>query len=223
MPCCHDQHCHAARDRLATAAWRRVLWIALVVNAVMFAAEVTAGIAAGSASLQADALDFFADAANYAISLAVAERALAWRARAALLKGMTLIALGLWVAGTTAVHAYLGTFPHAYVMGVVGLLALFSNGAIAVMLYRYRDGDSNMRSVWICSRNDAIGNLTVLSAAAGVFGTGTGWPDIIVAAIMAALVLWGGCQIIRHALSELGTGRFAIFSGLGGPAVWGVK
>jgi Co/Zn/Cd efflux system component len=212
MPCCHDETCHTARDRLAAAAWRRVLWIALVVNAAMFAAEVAAGIAAGSASLQADALDFFADAANYAISLAVAGMALAWRARAALLKGSTLIALGLWVAGTTAVHAYLGTVPHADVMSVVGLLALLSNGAVAAMLYRYREGDSNMRSVWICSRNDAIGNVAVLSAAAGVFGTGTGWPDIMVAAIMAALALWGGCQIVRHALSELDVGAFGAFS-----------
>jgi len=211
MPCCHDEHCHTVHEPLATAAWRRVLWIALVVNAVMFAAEIAAGIAAGSASLQADALDFFADAANYAISLAVAGMALTWRARAALLKGITLIALGLWVACTTAIHAYLGTLPHADIMGVVGLLALFSNGAVAAMLYRYREGDSNMRSVWICSRNDAIGNVAVLSAAAGVFGTGTGWPDIIVATIMAALALWGGCQIVRHALSELNIGPFGVF------------
>jgi Co/Zn/Cd efflux system component len=212
MPCCHDDNCHAARDNPSTAAWRRVLWIALVVNAAMFAAEVAAGIAAGSASLQADALDFFADAANYAISLAVAGMALAWRARAALLKGITLVALGLWVAGTTGLHAYLGSVPHADVMSVVGLLALLSNGAVAAMLYRYRGGDANMRSVWICSRNDAIGNVAVLSAAAGVFGTGTGWPDIMVATIMAALALWGGCQIVRHALSELDVGPFGALS-----------
>jgi Co/Zn/Cd efflux system component len=134
MPCCDDAHCHAAPGTLNTPDWRRALWIALAVNTGMFATEVIAGIAAGSASLQADALDFLGDAANYAVSLAVASMGLAWRARAALLKGVTLTALGLWVAGTTAFHAWVGTLPHAEVMGVVGLLALISNGAVAVML-----------------------------------------------------------------------------------------
>lgn len=211
MACCHDAQCRASPDRLNTPEWRRALWIALAVNAVMFATEVVAGLAAGSASLQADAVDFLGDAANYAVSLGVAGMGVAWRARAAFLKGVSLAALGLWVAGTTVLHAWLGTLPRAEVMGVVGLLALFSNGAVAVMLYRYRAGDANMRSVWICSRNDALGNLAVLLAAGGVFGTGTGWPDIAVAAIMAALALWGGWQIVRHALSELSIGRFGVF------------
>jgi Co/Zn/Cd efflux system component len=145
------------------------------------------------------------------VSLGVAGMGLTWRARAAFLKGMCLATLGLWVAATTALHAWLGTLPRAEVMGVVGLLALFSNGAVAVMLYRYRAGDANMRSVWICSRNDALGNFAVLLAAAGVFGTGTGWPDIVVAAIMAALALWGGWQIVRHALSDLRVGQFGAF------------
>jgi Co/Zn/Cd efflux system component len=161
----------------------------------------------GSAALQADALDFLGDAANYAISLGVTGLALAWRARAAALKGVTLFALGLWVLGTTAVHAYSGTLPRAEVMGVVGLIALLANGGVALMLYRFSGGDANMRSVWICSRNDAIGNLAVLLAAAGVFGSGTGWPDVIVAAIMAALGLSGGWQIIRQALAELRSER----------------
>jgi Co/Zn/Cd efflux system component len=169
----------------------------------MFLAEIGSGIAAGSASLQADALDFLGDTANYAISLGVAGMVLVWRARAALLKGITLLALALWVIGITAFQAWSGTLPNAEVMGVVGIFALVSNAAVAIMLFRYRAGDANMRSVWICSRNDAIGNLAVLAAAAGVFGTGTGWPDIIVAAIMAALGISGGVQIIRHAMSEL--------------------
>jgi Co/Zn/Cd efflux system component len=179
------------------------LWIALAVNGVMFLAEIGSGIAAGSASLQADALDFLGDTANYAISLGVAGMVLVWRARATLLKGITLLALALWVIGITAFQAWSGTLPKAEVMGVVGMLALVSNGAVAAMLFRYRAGDANMRSVWICSRNDVIGNLAVLLAAAGVFGTGTGWPDIIVAAIMAALGISGSVQIIRHAMSEL--------------------
>jgi Co/Zn/Cd efflux system component len=202
--CCHDHHCAETRT-LNSPSWRRALWIALAVNAGMFLAEIIAGVAAGSASLQADALDFLGDSANYAISLGVAGMALTWRARAALLKGGSLAVLGLWVIGSTAWHAYMGTLPSAEVMGVVGLLALLSNAGVALMLYRFRSGDANMRSVWICSRNDAIGNLAVLLAAAGVFGTGTGWPDIIVATIMAALGISGGWQIVRQARSELGS------------------
>jgi Co/Zn/Cd efflux system component len=201
--CCNDHRCSSQARPLDSPAWRRALWIALAVNAGMFLAEIVAGVAAGSASLQADALDFLGDAANYAISLSVAGMALAWRARAALLKGASLGLLGLWVIGSTAWHAYLGTLPSAHVMGVLGLLALLSNAGVALMLYRFRGGDANMRSVWICSRNDAIGNVAVLLAALGVFGTGTGWPDLIVASIMAALGISGGMQIVRQASREL--------------------
>ena len=202
--CCHDDAC-AANGSIAlnSPAWRRVLWIALLVNGGMFAAEIAAGVAAGSASLQADALDFLGDAANYAISLGVAGMVLAWRARAALVKGWSLFLLGLWVIGATAWHAYAGTLPRAEVMGIIGLVAFLANVSVAFLLYRYRAGDANMRSVWICSRNDAIGNVAVLAAAAGVFGTGTGWPDVIVAAVMATLSVSGGWQIVRHARSEL--------------------
>ena len=200
--CCNDHHCPDSRP-LDSPAWRRALWIALAVNAGMFLAEIVAGAAAGSASLQADALDFLGDAANYAISLSVAGMALAWRARAALLKGASLGVLGLWVLASTGWHAYAGTLPQAEVMGVVGVLALLANAGVALMLYRYRGGDANMRSVWICSRNDAIGNVAVLLAAAGVFGTGTGWPDLAVATIMAALGISGGWQIVRQAWAEL--------------------
>ena len=206
--CCHDHQCSSESSTnrtiaLNSPAWRRALWIALAVNASMFAAEIVAGVASGSASLQADALDFLGDAANYTISLGVAGMALAWRARAALLKGWSLLALGLWVIATTGWHAYMGTLPRAEVMGVVGVLALLANAGVALMLYRYRSGDANMRSVWICSRNDAIGNVAVLLAAAGVFGTGTGWPDFVVASIMAGLGISGGWQIVRQASAEL--------------------
>jgi Co/Zn/Cd efflux system component len=201
--CCNDISCSPGGPAPNSSVWRRVLWIALAVNGVMFLTEIGSGIAAGSASLQADALDFLGDSANYAISLGVAGMVLVWRARAALFKGITLLVLALWVIGITACQAWSGSLPKAEVMGIVGILALVSNAAVAVLLFRYRAGDANMRSVWICSRNDAIGNLAVLLAAAGVFGTGTGWPDIIVAAIMAALGISGGVQIIHHALSEL--------------------
>ena len=201
--CCHDDHCSAPKPGGADPRWRRALWIALAVNAGMFALEIAAGVAAGSASLQADALDFLGDAANYAISLGVAGMALAWRARAALLKGLSLAVLAAWVIATTVWHAIAGTLPSAETMGAVGVLALVANAGVALMLYRYRGGDANMRSVWICSRNDAIGNAAVVLAAAGVFGTGTAWPDLVVAAIMAALGISGGWQIVRQAAAEL--------------------
>jgi Co/Zn/Cd efflux system component len=205
MACCHDDHC-ATDAPPNSLGWRRALWIALIINAGFFVAEILAGVAAGSAALQADALDFFGDATNYAISLGVAGMALTWRARAAIAKGGTLIVFALWVLGGTVWHAVHGTLPQAEVMGIIGFAALIANGGVALMLYRFRGGDANMRSVWICSRNDAIGNLAVLLAAMSVFGTGTGWPDIIVAAIMGGLGLWGGWQIVRQARRELRTG-----------------
>jgi Co/Zn/Cd efflux system component len=201
--CCHHDHCSAPEPGGADPGWRRALWIALGVNAGMFLMEIAAGVAAGSASLQADALDFLGDAANYAISLGVAGMALAWRTRAALAKGLSLAVLAVWVLGGTVWHALAGTLPSAGTMGVVGVLALAANAGVALMLYRWRGGDANMRSVWICSRNDAIGNVAVVLAALGVFGTGTGWPDIIVASVMAALGLSGGWQIVRQAVAEL--------------------
>lgn len=207
--CCHNDHCsqETSAKSLNSPAWRRALWVALIVNGAMFGGEIIAGVASGSASLQADALDFLGDAANYAISLGVAGLGLSWRARAALLKGWGLLLLGLWVIGSTAWHGYFGTLPKAEVMGIVGLLALVANASVALMLYRFRTGDSNMRSVWICSRNDAVGNIAVMAAAAGVFGTGTGWPDVIVAATMASLSISGGWQIVRQAQGELRSSR----------------
>ena len=183
--------------------WRRALWIALIINAGMFGVEIVAGVTAGSASLKADSLDFLGDAANYAISLSVAGLALRWRARAALAKGMSLLLLGVWVIASTAWMAAKGTLPTAETMGVIGVLALFANLICAVMLWRHREGDANRRSVWICSRNDAIGNIAVVAAALGVFGTGTAWPDIAVAAVLAGLGVSGGWQIIRQAWLEL--------------------
>ncbi len=204
MACCHDSVCsaHAPSGALNSPRWRRALWIALIVNAAFFVGEIAAGAAAGSVALQADALDFFGDAANYAISLGVAGMALSWRSRTALLKGATMIGFALWVLASMAWHAFHGTLPRAEVMGVVGIAAMVANAGVALMLYRFRTGDANMRSVWICSRNDAIGNLAVIFAAMGVFGTGTGWPDVIVGAIMGGLGLWGGWQIVSHARAE---------------------
>ena len=196
--CCGPKH--SPHD---SPAWRRALWIALGVNAAMFALEIGAGLAADSRSLQADALDFFGDAANYAISLGVAGLSLAWRARSALLKGATIMAFGLYILVSAVWAAFGEASPEPEVMGAVGLLALVANAGVALMLFRFRKGDSNMRSVWICSRNDAIGNLAVIAAALGVLGTGTAWPDLVVASLMAALALSGGFQILRQARGEL--------------------
>ncbi|WP_409560225.1 cation transporter [Hyphomicrobium sp. MC8b] len=169
----------------------------------MFALEIAAGVSAQSAALKADALDFLGDSANYAISLGVAGLALQWRARAALLKGVSLLVLGLWVLGSTVWMAVAGTLPAAETMGVIGALALIANLTCAVMLWKHREGDANRRSVWICSRNDAVGNIAVVAAALGVFGTGTAWPDIVVATILAGLGVSGGWQIVSQAYSEL--------------------
>jgi Co/Zn/Cd efflux system component len=183
--------------------YRRVLWCVLAINALMFVVEVGAGLAAGSASLQADALDFLGDAANYGISLLVVGLALHYRASAALAKGGTMGAFGLWIVGAIVWHAAHGTLPSAFTMGTVGLMALVANAASFGLLWSYRAGDANMRSSWICTRNDVLGNLAVLCAALGVFGTGTGWPDIVVAAIMAALALQGAASVVKQALIEL--------------------
>jgi Co/Zn/Cd efflux system component len=199
------QHCcsHETKSGSIDPQWRRALWIALVINAGMFLVEMVAGAAADSRALYADALDFFSDAANYAISLGVAGLALVWRARAALFKGATLLVLGLWVIIACLWAIRVGSMPEALPMGAVGILALAANVFVALMLYRFRTGDANMQSVWICSRNDAIGNIAVVAAAIGVFGTGTAWPDLAVATIMAALGISGGWSILRLARAEL--------------------
>jgi Co/Zn/Cd efflux system component len=199
----HCDHCHSADPHRNDAGYRRVLWAVLVINAAMFAVEIGAGVAAGSAALQADALDFLGDSANYAISLFVVGMALRYRATAALLKGASMGLFGLWVIGTAAWHAVNGTLPGALTMGVIGFAGLVANTASFALLWAYRAGDANMRSAWICTRNDMLGNLAVLAAALGVFGTGAGWPDVIVATIMASLALQGSVSVLRQSLGEL--------------------
>ncbi len=196
-------HCCAPSTPPRDDRYRRIIIAALVINAGMFAVEVVAGLAAASVALQADALDFLSDAANYAISLLVLGMALKWRARAALLKGWSLGVLGLVVFASTVGNVLAGTVPEAGVMGLVGTLALIANVGVAAMLFAYRTGDSNMRSVWLCSRNDAIANVGVLLAALGVFGTATGWPDVIVASVIVGLSVSAAVQIIRQANAEL--------------------
>lgn len=203
--CCeHDAPAPAQIANLPR--YRRVLWIALLVNAAMFAVEIAGGLASGSVSLLADAIDFAGDALNYGVSLAVLTAALVWRARMALFKAASMIGFGLYVLLRALWSLWGGALPDPATMGLVAALALASNVGVAWMLYAFREGDANMRSVWLCSRNDAIGNLAVMSAALGVFGTGTAWPDLGVAALMAVLALQGGWQVGRQARAELGAG-----------------
>lgn len=211
MPCCHDatDGCHAGgggtsgRPDAASPRWRRALWVALAVNAAMFVVEIGAGLRSGSVSLLADAVDFFGDAANYGVSLAVLGLGLAWRARAAWVKGATMGAFGVGVLAHAAWNLVAGTVPEPVTMGAVGALALAANVGVAALLWAFRDGDANMRSVWLCSRNDAIGNVAVMAAALGVFGTGRAWPDLVVAVVMATLALTAARSVMRQARAEL--------------------
>ncbi len=186
-------------------AFRKALWVALVINLAMFGVEIVSGLRSGSVSLLADAIDFAGDAANYGISLVVLSMGLVWRARAALLKGVTMMTFGLFVLARAGWSLHAGVLPEPMTMGVIGALALLANVAVALMLYAFREGDSNMRSVWLCSRNDALGNIAVMAAAAGVFGTGSAWPDLGVALVMAGLALSAGYSVIRQARQELRT------------------
>lgn len=200
MSCCDHHDCCIAKT---DSHYRVVLLAALAVNLTMFGVELAASITAGSVSLRADALDFLADTANYAVALAVVGLTLQWRARAALLKGGVMGLFGLWVAASTIHHALTGTVPHAAVMGGIGLLALTANLAVAGLLYRYRTADSQAMSVWLCTRNDCIANLAVMAAGAGVWLSETTWPDILVAAAIAWLGLASAVRVIRQARHEL--------------------
>jgi Co/Zn/Cd efflux system component len=213
--CCKHHHEGVGGDPLRQAVYRRALWWVLAINATMFGVEIGAGIVAGSAALQADALDFLGDAGNYVISLFVVGMALRYRAAAALAKGATMALFGIWVLGITTWHAYNGTLPNAFTMGEVGFTALVANAASFWLLWQHRAGDANMRSAWICTRNDVLGNLAVLLAALGVFGTSAGWPDILVAMVMAVLALQGASTVIRHAKTELQSNGQRMISGAG--------
>jgi Co/Zn/Cd efflux system component len=202
----HDHHDHdhfGAAGESAPPGYSRVLWIALVVNAAMFAVEIASGLEAGSVSLLADAIDFFGDAANYALTLAVLNMGPLWRGRAALLKAGSMLGFGILVLGRALWSAHLGLTPEPVVMGLVGVLALAANLGVAALLYAFREGDANMRGVWLCTRNDALGNIAVMLAALGVFGTGTAWPDLLVALAMSLLAISAGASVLRQARREL--------------------
>ena len=197
--CCHHENQAPPGDD----GFRRVLWIALAINAGMFFVEGVSGLLGDSVSLQADALDFFGDAANYGLGLAVLGMALTHRATAAIVKGVSMGLFGLWVIAAAIYNLVAQTIPSPAVMGVVGFLALIANLGVALLLFRHRKGDSNHRSVWLCTRNDAIGNIAVMLAASGVFASGAAWPDLGVAVVMAALALSSCHRLIRQAVGEV--------------------
>lgn len=199
--------CSAPEPKSPAPGFRKALWIALWVNLAMFVVEGIASLSSGSVSLMADAIDFFGDSANYVLSLTVLSMGMLWRGRAAMVKGITMTVFGLvvWARAIWVVQA--GITPEPLTMGAIGLLALAANMSVAAMLFKFREGDSDMRSVWLCSRNDAISNIAVIVAALGVFGTGTAWPDLVVAAIIGTLAITAGISVVRHARSDIAEAR----------------
>jgi Co/Zn/Cd efflux system component len=199
--CSHHASAPVAQD--SSPRYRRILWIALIVNMLMFFVEIGAGLKSGSVSLLADSVDFFGDAANYGLALWALSLAAVWGSRVALLKGITMLLFGLAVLARAAWSAWVGDVPEAITMGMIGMLALAANLFVAALLYQYREGNANMRSVWLCTRNDALGNIAVLLAGLAVWGSGSAWPDLAVALIMAGLAIHSGIQVITHARAEL--------------------
>lgn len=202
---CHSHGCGCGTNPKfdgMSKAYQRILWAVIAMNGIMFLVETIAGHVAGSQALQADALDFLGDTLTYGLSLAVIGMSLQTRAKAALAKGVSLAAMGVWVFGSTAYQTLILKTPAAEVMSIMAILAFAANLASVLLLMRYKDGDANVRSVWLCSRNDMLGNIAVMGAAIGVFGTGTAWPDLIVAAIMAGLFLTSATSILRQAWAE---------------------
>ncbi len=190
--------------------YKRVLWTIIFINAAMFTLEISAGKLAGSQALQADALDFLGDALTYGLSLAVIGMSLKVRATAALIKGFSLLAMGIWVFASTAYQFFVLGVPKAEIMGAIGLLALAANLICVLLLMRYKNGDANVRSVWLCSRNDAIGNVAVMAASAAVWYTTSAWPDLFVANIMAALFLRSAQQILIQSWREMVAEPYAV-------------
>lgn len=183
-------------------AYKRILLLIIFINAVMFGVEMIAGWLAQSQALQADALDFIGDTLSYGISLWAIGKEARVRSNAALFKGISLLLMSVWVFGSTGYRVYALNNPEAFTMGAISIAAFIANLTCVLLLLRYKDGDANVRSVWLCSRNDAIGNLVVLVAASGVWATSSAWPDLVVAGIMAGLFLSSAWQITRQALSE---------------------
>ncbi|MDO8350647.1 MAG: cation transporter [Gallionella sp.] len=200
--CCNDKACEidALRSRQSST-----LKIVLGVNAVMFIVELTAGLIGNSVSLVADSLDMLGDALVYGFSLYVVARSSTMKARVALLKGAVMAAFGLFVLGQAIYRIVFPQLPVFEMIGAIGLLALAANSLCFYLLWRHRADDINMNSVWLCSRNDIIANISVLFAAAGVWLTHSGWPDILVGLALAALFLHSAWLVLRTATTALRT------------------
>lgn len=186
----------------ASVEYKRALWAVVLINAVMFLIEMGAGIAAHSQALQADALDFFSDTVSYSLSLMVLGKTVEARNRVAFAKAASLLLLGLWVFFSTVYQWFFGTLPEPVVMGKVAVLALLANLLSVFLLVKFKDGDANVRSVWLCSRNDAIGNIAVIVAAVFVSVLGRAWPDLVVAMVMSGLFLSTAVAIFRQLCEE---------------------
>ncbi|MCK0071227.1 cation transporter [Kordiimonas laminariae] len=187
----------------SSLAYKRVLIVIIAINFGMFFVEFFGGLASGSMSLLADSLDFLGDSATYTISLIVIGMPLAVRAKASLFKSLSLFAIAAWVLGSTLYRVFIEGVPEALIMGTIGVAAFAANVISALLLLKYKDGDSNVRSVWLCSRNDAIGNLTVIVAASGIAATDAAWPDLVVAGIMGSLFIHSATRIVQQSWREL--------------------
>ena len=196
--CCQNQ----PKFEGVSPGFRRALWLVIAINGALFFVEMIAGRIGQSQALQADALDFFADTITYGLSLYVIGMSLKARSLVVLLKGLSLAGMGLWVFGSTVYRVFIPGIPQAEVMGLIGFLALLANLISVLLLVRYRDGDANVRSVWLCSRNDAIGNVAVILAGSAVWITSNAWPDLIVASFMSGLFLWSSAQILHLVYKE---------------------
>jgi cation diffusion facilitator family transporter len=187
----------------ATPAYRRALWIVVALNVGMGVAEMIGGFLAGSQALKADALDFFGDGVITLFGLLAFGWSLTWRARAALTQGVFLGVMGIGVIVTTAYRVLVLHTPEADIMGLFGVIALAVNVTAALVLIPHRTGDANVRAVWLFSRNDALGNIAVVMAAGLVAWTGTAWPDLVVAAVIAGLFLQSAWSILKDARRDL--------------------
>ena len=209
-----DRCCESKADELAALRLRqgRVLATVLVVNATMFLVEFGAGILSGSTALLADSLDMLGDSLVYGFSLFVLHRSAAWRARAALTKGLVMAAFGLAVLVEAVLRLRAGVPPLAPAMAAVGALALVANAFCVSLLWRHRADDINLRSTWLCSRNDLVANAAVLLAAGLVAWTGSLWPDLILGAAIAILFLRTAGSVLRESLAELARARAVSFA-----------
>jgi cation diffusion facilitator family transporter len=204
-----DSGCQAKAGELAALRGRqsRVLWIVLAINAAMFVLELVAGLLAGSVALQADSLDMLGDTLVYGVSLLVLARGARWKAGVALLKGVIMAAFGLGVLVEAGNKVLVGVVPDAHLMGITSFLALAANAACVYLLTRHRADDLNMRSTWLCSRNDIAANTGVLLAAGGVQLTTSRWPDLLISLVITALFLGSAWSVLRAAGAQLGLQR----------------